>query len=52
MHNENEIVELIENKKFDEALKCLFENIEENPNDRGNNSPVNGQSTIPYLKNF
>ena len=33
MHNENEIVELIENKKFDEALKCLFENIEENPNE-------------------
>nr|WP_263313095.1 tetratricopeptide repeat protein [Mammaliicoccus sp. Marseille-Q6498] len=33
MHNEKEIVELIKNKKFDQALNLLFENIEEDPNE-------------------
>ena len=31
MHSEEQIVKLIQNKKFDEALSHLFENIEEDP---------------------
>ncbi|GGI40177.1 tetratricopeptide repeat protein [Mammaliicoccus stepanovicii] len=33
MHNEKKILELIESKKFDQALSLLFENIEEDPNE-------------------
>ena len=32
MHEQNQIYQYIKDGKFEDALKALFENIEENPN--------------------